>query len=392
MRHRLVAAFIGLSVLAVALYAVPRSFVLVDLIRGQEQQRVDDTVSLTAHVIDERQTPLTTSFLDAIKGDHEWIQVRRGTALIGSTGAQRPYRGSDLTATRPLAAGGSVTVGLSEPVVTAAIRDALVPLVVLGLSIVVLAGLTGYLLGRLFARPLQELAAAAEGLGNGDLDPQLPRYRIRELRAIGTALTSSGARIKAMLDHERKVAVHASHELRTPIAALRLELEDLAHWRETSPPVAEQLQRVTGEVDRLSAAVGDLLDLAREGRAHHETDVRLQTLIAGAVGHPNLGSRVVQRRIGRVSIRVDAAAATRIIQELAQTVLADGATQVVISVVRHDTRVEISFQPSGKGASPDAPPDTAELASTIGGRISRRGLGLVLHLPLHQQVSALAGD
>lgn len=391
MRRRLVAAFVGLAVLAVCFYAVPRSFALVDLIRSQEQHRVDDTATLAAHLLDEHRGAVTSTFLDSINGDHEWILVRRGTTLIATTGAVAPPS-NDLTATRPLSAGGSVTIGLSEPVVTAAQRDALVPLIMLGLGIVVLAGVAGYLLGRVFARPLQELAAAAEGLGHGDLEPRLPRYRVRELRAIGAALTSSGAQIQGMLDNERKVAVHASHELRTPIAALRLELEDLAHWPETSPPVAEQLQRVTGELDRLSIAVGDLLDLAREGRADHESDVDLETLIAAAIDHPLLSQKAVQRRVATVSIRADAPATTRIVQELAQAVLSQGAAQVVITMAPHDRWVEVSFQPTGEVTTHGVPPATAELASALGGRISTQGRGLVVRLPLHQPVTVTAGD
>lgn len=392
MRRRLIAAFVGVAVLAVALYAVPRSFVLAGLIRSQEQHRVEDTATLTARLIDGRQAPVTTSFLDWINGDHEWIQVQRGGTVVATTGAQGRTPAADLTATRPLTAGGSVTVGLSEPVVSAAVRDAVVPLLLLGLGIVLLAGLTGYVLGRLFARPLQALAAAAEGLGDGDLDPRLPRYRIRELRAIGSALTSSGARIKAMLESERKVAVHASHQLRTPIAALRLELEDLAHWQQTPPQVAEQLQRVTGELDRLSAAVGDLLDLAREGRASHETDVNLETLLTMAVDHPRLRPAVVQRPVPPGSIRVEAAATTRIIQDLALAVLDRGGTEVVISVVPRETRVEIGFQPTSTITAPEISRETAELVSAVGGRISRDGPGLVLHLPLRQAIPPDTGD
>jgi len=52
----------------------------------------------------------------------------------------------------------------------------------------------------------------------------------------------------------------ASHELRTPITALRLSLEDLTLWDSTPPAVRAELQRALREIDRLSTAVTRVLE------------------------------------------------------------------------------------------------------------------------------------
>jgi signal transduction histidine kinase len=383
-RQRLVLAFIGLAVLVVGMYAVPRAFVVTNLIHSQEQNRVDDTATLVAHFIDEHNGPVTAATLDSINGDYEWIVVRRGTTSVSTTGTGGDPDG-DVTASRPLAGGGTVTVGLSSPIVSSAVSEELVPLIGLGLGILVVAGVAGFLMASRFARPLQQLADAASGLGDGDLRPDLPRYRMPELRSISQALTSSGAQIEGMLAYERKLAVHASHELRTPLAALRLELEDLALWPETPPAVAAQLEQATGELDRLTAAIEDLLQLSKQRRERDEADVDLEAFVARTVGRlEDDADRVIVERHGPVSARLGPSPLTRLVQELIQTQLAGGAERVAVSATDKRTHVELAFRPQGETVpTSEAPATLVDLAASLGGQISRKGSTLILRLPDH---------
>lgn len=388
MRRRLITGFIGLAILLVGVYGVPRVYIVAHLVQREEQHRVDDTAALIARVLDQRTTPVTASTLDALNGDYEWIQVRRDGSLVATTGTPIGTTAGDLTATRALAGGGTVTVGLSASVVSSAVSNAIVPLILLGVGIIVVAGLAIYLVAPRLARPFQQLANAARGLGRGDLRPDLPRYRVPELRAVAEAMTASGAKIETMLAHERKLSVHASHELRTPITALRLELEDLALWPETAPSVAAQLQRATGELDRLSAAVGDLLLLSRERRRRAETDVDLDRLVADVIS--TLGGTVHQVRNGPVPIRLDATQVSRIVQKLIEDQSKRGAERVTISMLDLETHVEVNFRVDGARMSrPQASEPTSELAASLGGQITRNGRTLTLRLPRHAR---RAGD
>lgn len=75
----------------------------------------------------------------------------------------------------------------------------------------------------------------------------------------------------------------ASHQLRTPITALRLQLEDLSLWPETPPEVAEELANYLPELDRLSSAINEMLGLARGRRLGEAVETDLNELVADVV-------------------------------------------------------------------------------------------------------------
>jgi signal transduction histidine kinase len=387
MRERLIIAFVGLTVVVVALYGIPRAYFVADLVRTEEQHRVDDTARLVAVALDQRTAPITTAALDALNTEHEWIVVKRGSTTVGTTGSEAGPGTDDLESSRPLRGGGTITVGRSADAVSTEVSNAILPLVLLGLGLIVFAGFAGFVLARRMARPFQDLAEAARGLGAGELHPELPTYRVPEAQAIASALKSSGDQIDALLGHERELAVHASHELRTPITALRLELEDLALWKETAPEVAAQLQQATGELDRLATAVGDLMDLSRRHRQDAEMNLDLELLVDDAITH--LGDeegRVFHVRGGPLPTRLDPLPVARLVRELIDLALRDGADHVTVTARNEETHHEVRVHSEGLKmiTSPKVPLVTQELAVSLGGQIARDHATLVLRLPIHK--------
>lgn len=65
--------------------------------------------------------------------------------------------------------------------------------------------------------------------------------------------------------NEREFSANVSHQLRTPLAALRLRLEDMALWPQTDAEQHQEMTECVGEVERLAGTVDDLLSLARDG-------------------------------------------------------------------------------------------------------------------------------
>jgi signal transduction histidine kinase len=282
-----------------------------------------------------------------------------------------------VTAVAELANGDRVWVLRSGDVVDAEVNRALLPLVLLGLLLVVLAGAIGFVIARRLARPFQDLAHAARGLGAGRLHPNLPAYRVPEAQAISEALRTSGEKLDALLTHERDLAVHASHELRTPVTALKLELEDLALWPETPPSVAAELGRATAELDRLSEAVAELLASSRQVLSSEEIDLDLDALLADTVEQlTNAGIAVLHDPSGPMPTRLDPQPLVRLLALL----ITSGQGAAFVSATDRGTHLEIRTGWSGtppKRVSAAA----SELAAAVGGNLSQDGQAVTLRLP-----------
>jgi len=149
------------------------------------------------------------------------------------------------------------------------------------IAFVAVAG--GVLLSRRLARPFREIAGAAAAMGTGRLDVEVPNYGMSEANDIAVAMKSSGAAVRDLVEREQEFASTASHQLRTPITALRLQLEDLSQWPETSTTVRAELEKSLHELDRLSTTVTDLLELARGRRLSSIIDLDLNDLIRQAI-------------------------------------------------------------------------------------------------------------
>ncbi|WP_110181233.1 sensor histidine kinase [Nocardioides solisilvae] len=279
-RERLVAAFIGMAVTVVLLYGVPRAYVLGDRVAEDETAKLGRSAELFALVIEERAArgePTTAAYFEQ--------HLRPGVTIeyvdpSGERHVAGPARGeSDIVQTRPVPGGGSITLSRSDELITQRVGEALLPLVLIGLGLVLVAGTAGWFMARRLSHPFDELALAAEHLGRGRFDVHFPHYRIPEAEAIGEAIRRASSQLDELVQREREFAANASHQLRTPITALRLQLEDLSMWPETPPQVAEELTSYLSELDRLSDSITEILDLARGRRLGDTVEVDLDVLL-----------------------------------------------------------------------------------------------------------------
>ena len=149
---------------------------------------------------------------------------------------------------------------------TQSLNDEIVALwVILGtISVVAMLGaaVLAFALARWVSRPLAGLDAAAGRLADGDLairavvDSGPP-----ELRRLATTFNTMAGRLEALVHGNRAVIADVSHQLRTPLAALRLRLDLLA--ADTDPATGHELAGALEELARLSRLVDGLLAVAR---------------------------------------------------------------------------------------------------------------------------------
>jgi signal transduction histidine kinase len=117
-------------------------------------------------------------------------------------------------------------------------------------------------LARWVSRPLSVLEAAAQRLGHGALDTRSPAgHGPSEVRRLAGNFNTMAGRLEALVDGHQAMMADVSHQLRTPLAALRLRLDVLA--QDCDEPVALELAGAQEEIARLSRLVDGLLAVAR---------------------------------------------------------------------------------------------------------------------------------
>jgi signal transduction histidine kinase len=124
------------------------------------------------------------------------------------------------------------------------------------------AALLGFGLARWVSRPLKGLDAAAGRLAEGDLAVRATvGSGPPELRRLGTTFNTMAGRLEALVHGSRAMIADVSHQLRTPLTALRLRLDLLA--ADTDPETGHELAGALDELARLSRLVDGLLTVAR---------------------------------------------------------------------------------------------------------------------------------
>jgi signal transduction histidine kinase len=373
MRRRLALAIAAVAAGAVVLFAVPLGVAVHRVYRDEDLLRLErDAVAAT------RRIDISRSARDPIELPHGRDRVAvydtRGRLLAGKPGpgdralarrARRTGRPSvrstrdQLLAAVPLLSGervtGAVVAARSGAGAAHDTRQAWLLLGALAGAVILAALAAAVLLGRGLSRPLERLAIAAGRLGHGDFTVRAPRSSVPEVDAVATALDATATRLGDLVARERAFSADASHQLRTPLAALRIELE-AAELNGTAPDPVVTLR----QVDRLEQTIATLLALARDvPRSDEQTDV------AGPL------RAVAHREVVH-----------EILDVLLDNALRHGTGAVSLGVRHREAWLSVEVRDEGPGFGAD-PEHAFERGSTRGGH----GIGLSLARSLAQAES-----
>ncbi|MER7546381.1 ATP-binding protein [Actinomadura sp.] len=142
------------------------------------------------------------------------------------------------------------------------IRIAWIALACIGVGVLLVVTVVAFALARWIIRPLNALEQATEQLAGGSLtDPPAADLGPPELRRLATSFNRTATRLQHLLRAQRAFAAEASHQLKSPLTALRLRLETLEF--DLAPRARGTLDAAIAEIDRLSDMVRGLLALAR---------------------------------------------------------------------------------------------------------------------------------
>ncbi|MEV7197837.1 ATP-binding protein [Streptomyces sp. NPDC093510] len=266
MRRRLINSTLAVVLVVIAVFGVSLVIVETRTISSSAQERVDSEALRLASIVDSRlisEEKITGDILrDQVATDrYALIQIPgRKPIEIGT----RPS-GDVISATRPGEQGEKVTVQEPKAAVTREVGRTLLIIAAVALLAIIAAVLLAVRQANRLASPLTDLAETAERLGSGDPRPRHKRYGVPELDRVADVLDSSAERIGRMLTAERRLAADASHQLRTPLTALSMRLEEITVTDELDT-VKEEATIALAQVERLTDVVERLLTNSRDPR------------------------------------------------------------------------------------------------------------------------------
>lgn len=264
-------------------------------------------------------------------------------------------------------------------------------LVANALLVAALAALAGWLLARRGLAPLGRLAEATAGIHPGTLDTRLdPEAAPRELERLVVALNGALARLEEAFSRLAALSADMAHELRTPLHALRLELESLMAT-EASPVLRDRLGAATESVDHMGALIEQMLFLAR---AEDPTTVLdLHELDLGQALRDAARPFEILAEEKGLTLRVEVAEGARVHADA--TLLRRATHNLLANALRHTTKggvtllgsekdgfTEIEVRDTGEGIAPDLLPRLGQRFAR--GDVSRAratggtGLGLAI--------------
>jgi signal transduction histidine kinase len=160
-----------------------------------------------------------------------------------------------------------LVVGATRENRAEALRNLRTELLIAGPIALLLATGLGYLLAGAGLRTVEAMRRRAAEISADRPGDRLPVPRTRdELERLGETLNEMLARLEAALERERDFVAEAGHELRTPLALLRAELDFALHHAESEAELREALREASVETDRLVQLAGDLLLIASSDR------------------------------------------------------------------------------------------------------------------------------
>lgn len=231
---------------------------------------------------------------------------------------------------------------------------------------------------RQLARPMSELAIRAERLGAGESRIQPLDSGIAELDRVSQVLSRSAQTLTKSLASERDFAADASHQLRTPLTALLMRLEEISVTDDLEV-VQEEANIAIAQVERLTRVVDDLMSRTRRGGDEPKATVSLDSVIAALQREWQPAFEQARRSVrvhGERGLVVQAKPVdlSQVLSTLLENSLAHGRGTVDVHARRSGPSVVVEVSDQGEGVPATIAPHIFERSVTTTGT----GLGLAL--------------
>ncbi|MFI6471693.1 ATP-binding protein [Streptomyces sp. NPDC050516] len=380
MRRRLINSTLAVVLVVIAVFGVSLVIVETRTISSSAQESVNSEALRLVSVVDSRTLANETINAQVL---NEQIDPKR-YARIEIPGrpvmeiGQKP-EGTVIKGTAVGERGEAVLVEESRSTVTKEVGRTLLIIGAVALLAIVSAVLLAVRQANKLASPLTDLAETAERLGSGDPRPRHKRYGVPELDRVADVLDSSADRIGRMLTAERRLAADASHQLRTPLTALSMRLEEIA-LTDDLDTVKEEATIALTQVERLTDVVERLLTNSRDPRTGSAVvfsldEVVKQQLEEWRPAYRSAGRAIV--RSGKTGLKAvgTPGAVAQVLAALIENSLMHGGGTVAVRTRVTGNQAVVEVTDEGPGVRPDLGARIFE--RTISGRNST-GIGLAV--------------
>jgi signal transduction histidine kinase len=355
-RRRLLLAMVAVAVGAVVVLGAPLAILGRITVRDEAAQKADREADAVGFAVVARlddggaiDAALLAPF--ATPGRRVEVVDREGrTVAVGE-----PHDADAITADVDLGGGAQVRVEVSDG--EAERRELVVIGVVAGLSAVAVIAAATIAVGvaRRLNRPLDALADTAHRLGDGDFTARAAMSGLAEVDAAAVTLNRGAERIEQMVTAERQFSSNASHQLRTPLTALRMRLEEIVEIGDEA--VRTEAAAALDQADRLDATISELLRLAREGAAGPITATDLTAIVDAAAARWRPAASREKRTIDVHDSEpawalASPAGAAHAIDVLLDNALRHGRGTITVELELHDATVTIDVTDEGDGIPP----------------------------------------
>jgi len=215
-------------------------------------------------------------------------------------------------------------------------------------TLIVLACLlaAAFLFARYLARPLRDLSGAVARVGRGETPPPLPETGPTEIAAVNRGFNAMTASLHQMERDRALLLAGVSHDLRTPLARLRLGVEMGTQDASTRTGMVADIE----EMDRI---IGQFLDFARNEAATPLESADLDAIVAACVDRYAHAGRNVRFAPGSVPrLQLKPTAISRLVANLIDNALAYGAPPVEVTTSVLAGKVQLDVTDRGPGIDP----------------------------------------